>query len=130
MKFKLLKLRLLLCQIGLIVLAWYGTYGGNIYAWRGITFWSWLMLIVVIILWGPEKTRERVKQSYKDGKHLPRWVDLIHYFAMVGIFVSHGHILLGIVWTFIGLWDGGMRHIAKREVKDEQKESEDTEESS
>lgn len=126
MKFKWIKLRLLLWQIGLIALAWGGTYEGNIYSWRVVTFLSWAALIWVLLSWAPEKTREATKQSYKDGKHLPVWVDFIHYLAMVGIFVSHGHVLLGIVWTFIGLWDGGMRQISEREAKDEQKESEDT----
>jgi len=91
------------------VVLWQGSVGGVIWAKRVWIFYSWFAFIMQIMMafgCANEEIREKIYQTYRDGKHFPGWFDWIVYLYRIGLSVAFGWIWVGIMWTFVGLIDG------------------------
>ena len=75
-------------------------------------FYVWLMLISAISVY--VGNTEILLQTYRDGKHLPLWVDYVVFIYRVVLFIGYGWWWTGIIVTIVSLID----FVARKESKE------------
>ena len=95
---------------------------GHQYARNLILFFIWFASIMSMLIFiatnkkndeDANKIREKVFNTYRDGKHLPPLMDKFFYFIVLATLVAYGWIPTAIAWLFIFIIDLFLRRKSK-----------------
>lgn len=104
----------LLVFVMIIILSWFAET--DIYASLGFKILTWIGIISVILPYFSMKhSPELIKQitkTFKDGKHLPKMLDILCYIIIIGILILNSWTGYAVVWTLIAFADLRMREVA------------------
>lgn len=68
-------------------------------------FVSWVFVILTFCEVASSEVRKILVQSYRDGQHLPCWLDLILYGTQISILAMGGWFVTASLWTLIAFID-------------------------
>lgn len=70
-------------------------------------------LLIGFVAKKSSKEVEKILKTYRDGEHLPKWVDSVTYAFAVGAFADYSHFWLAACWMFICGVDFHLRGLAE-----------------
>ena len=62
------------------------------------------------------KEKQKILKTYRDGEHLPKWLDLLSYCFVAGAFAALSHYWLAACWMLICGVDFNMRDAARNQA--------------
>jgi hypothetical protein len=80
-------------------------------------FYTWFTFFArFVLLVTPEDNDAKIKyySTYKDGKHFPKWFDMILYPAMIMVIASQAFWFTAIAWTFTMAFDITTRNLSEK----------------
>lgn len=97
---------------GLIAAAYFGEFGNVRWCHNlmvGVTALSAFTYTVLANSSKRTTADERLRDSYKNGEHLPRWMDALGYTAILCLYAASAHYWLMAGWSLVAAGDFMLR---------------------
>ncbi len=111
------KLKASIWFAAVIALTYYAVLGDRQWPWNILKFVSCLSAITYVsaLVQRKNDSMKKLLQTYRDGRHLPRWADTVCYWAIVLPLAAQEHFVLASCWVLTAGIDLYLRDIAMQE---------------
>jgi len=96
-------LTLFVCVL-LATAAFYSSIQPIVWVDNVFTFYSWftgIFCLIALVSEDNETGKEllaKIKKQYEDGKHLPKWLDVVYYILIIGMLAAVARYWIAGVW--------------------------------
>jgi len=76
-----------------------------------------LLLLLIIIISSESDVKNTLYESYRNGDHLPKWLDILFYIIIIMGLAYFAWFVSATIWSIIAIFDLGFREQACKNLK-------------